>query len=923
MVAAPTTLADGPTYRVGAQPDGSVITSTNQRLTPAGRQVAIDSSRPVAIAISPDGKSVAALNAGGVAGFEVGAVDLGTGSVTGYDAGGASGSFDGIAFSPDGGKLYTSDAGGSIHITSLASGGTTTISLPSGPHGNPSPGGMALSADGATMYVALNRSNTVGVVDLASGTLTREVPVGNAPHSAVLQGGLLYVTDEAGHRPAAGERTNDSSGTKVVADPYHGATASGAVSVVDVSAGRVLREIEVGLHPTALLASGGALYVANTNSDSVSVIDLGSGRVSATIAVTPFPGLPTGSAPTALAMLPGDILAVALGRDNAVALYAVGSRPAAFLGLVPTGWYPAALAVDTKNSRLVVANDKGVGSLAVSSRDPSAHAPRMVQEYIGSLSLVPFPKPQDLAAGIARVAANNGWDHLDSACPSSTAAPVAVPAHVGEPSAINHVFFVIKENRTYDQVMGDDTRGNGDPAEATFGQAITPNQHALAKQFGLFDNFYDSGSLSADGHQWVVQANSPDYLEKAFGSFPRSYPAMGFDAMAYMQGGFLWEDATRHGKTVTNFAEYALEGGQLPEYSDIPSNDANIVRDYPGFALNIPDQQRADIFLRHFDQYVRAGRLANLTFIRLPDDHTGGTNPKFPSPAAEVADNDMALGRILDAISHSPFWKDSAVFMEEDDSQAGTDHVDGHRSTFFLASPYARRGVIDSTYYTQVNVVRTIEQILGLPAMNQMDMAAVPMRDAFTDKPDLAPFSLVDNQLGHGGPLAANPPLSQLTGLAREWAQAATQQDFAHTDAANPAFLNRDVWYSVKGFATPYPGDSRVLHPWEVPGLGVKVADAGDGQGAVPAAPVAPPPAAAPSRNGIRLDGPAESSAAAACTWVMTALAPPRTGGQSPLPNTGRPVPVSVAATLLALVAAVAAGALRWHRWGTGEAPFL
>jgi YVTN family beta-propeller protein len=813
-------VADPGDKKVGRQADGSVVTSTNQIVTPAGTQVEF-AGRPVAVALSPDGVHAAVLN--GAAEGEVATItviDLSAGSVVQHYAGSdTSASFDGIAYSADGSTLYTSGASDQVGETPVWPGGllgptTTYLTMPGS---SPYPGGIAV---GKSLYVALNRNNSVGVVDLNSGSIA-QVPVGNAPHSVVLDGRYLYVSDEGGRVARKGDFTNDSSGTKIVADRFDGRASTGTVSVIDTTTKKVVSTIAVGLHPTAMTLTGHTLFVANTDSDSVSVVDTTTRQVVGTIAVKPFAGAPYGSMPNGLAMLPGDRLAVTLGRNNAVAIYAWHGphEPAAFQGMMPVGWYPAAVAYDKGRKQMVVVNDHGAGTVQVSSLDVTGEGPKMAQQNEGSVSLIPLPTLQQIAAGTRTVMHDNGWDALKKASYGGPA--VAIPTHPGQPSLIKHVVYIIKENRTYDQIMGDDTRGNGDPALAQFGQAVTPNQHAIAQQFPLLDNFYDSGSLSADGHQWVVQANAPDYLEKAFGGFTRSYPAMGFDALTYLPSGFIWDNVLRHHKTLVNFAEYSIEptvaeAAQNNEHSDIPSLDRWTIRDYPGFQLNISDQHRADVFLKHFTTGDFRGQhpLPALTMIRLPDDHTGGTDPNYPSSASEVSDNDLALGRIVQAISHSQYWNDTAIFVEEDDAQAGTDHVDGHRSTCFVISPYAKHGgFIDHTYYTQVNVVRTIEQILGLPPMNQLDLAASPMTSLFTNKPDPTPYDAVKPP---GFTLAHNPPLSALSGLQLEWARAALAQDFMHTDAADANFLNHDIWYATKGFNVPYPGDTRVLHPWEV-----------------------------------------------------------------------------------------------------------
>jgi hypothetical protein len=396
-------------------------------------------------------------------------------------------------------------------------------------------------------------------------------------------------------------------------------------------------------------------------------------------------------------------------------------------------------------------------------------------------------------------------------------------------------------------VFADDVRGNGDASLLQFGLRVTPNQHALAEEFGLFDNFYDSGVLSADGHQWATQAFAPDYIEKQFTDFNRSYPFNGGDSLVYMPAGFIWMNAAAHGKRVRIYGEYApsfagpsqpfptwsdwyhdalvLEGkqtgplrvpmGTYQTVADVPSVEQNINPDFPNYNTGIPDQYRLDIFLKEFDQYVKRGTLPNLIVMTLCDDHTSGTSRGFPTPAAQVADNDLAVGRLVDAVSHSPFWASTAIFVVEDDSQAGVDHVDGHRSTALVVSPYSRRGQVNHTYYTQVSMVRTIEDLLGLPPMNQHDRLALAMTDAFTDGPDVTPFNFIPNQI----PLDTLNPVP-VTALQRAW-EAEVAKYFPHgpkqtPDIADANLLDHAIWYATRKFSTPFPGESRVLYPHEL-----------------------------------------------------------------------------------------------------------
>jgi phospholipase C len=519
-------------------------------------------------------------------------------------------------------------------------------------------------------------------------------------------------------------------------------------------------------------------------------------------------------------------------------------------GYIPAAWYPSSLAVapaitaaanggNALPERLVIANEKGT---AVGSNLPNTTSGGLsgknTHQYAGSVSIVPLPKAADFRKYDAQVAANNGWTNERRAYR---------PAVFSQPSPIQHVFYIIKENRTYDQVLGDDPRGNGDPTVTQYGKTVTPNQHALADSFVLFDNFYDSGVLSADGHQWTDQAFAPDYIEKNFTDFNRSYPFNGGDSLVYAPTGFLWMNALSKGKSVRIYGEYAyqfngpsqaygnwtswyndsliMEGkkagtlhvplGTFQARSDVPSADKLLNRDFPPFDTEIPDQYRLDVFLRDFNKYVKNKDLPNLVVMTLCTDHTSGTSAGYPTPEAQVADNDLAVGRLVDAISHSPYWSSSAIFVVEDDPQAGVDHVDGHRSTAFVISPYTQHRQVNHTYYTQVDMVRTIEDLLGLAPMTQRDLAATGMLDAFQDSAAAKPFNVIPNQI----PLDTLNPSIQAA-LQHSWQQWSATI-FSHRpgkkpDTADPNLLNHAIWYAGNHFTRPYPGESRLLFPKQV-----------------------------------------------------------------------------------------------------------
>lgn len=865
----------------GTETAKGTLLPSNQRISPFGARYRTDSGRLLSSALSPDGTRIAALTWKSFTGFVTlfdarsGRVvqQVGTGIGKDKRIGDGSAGTDGPLYSPDGKNLWFPQAGDLVRFT-VGSGGK--LSSPhvirlTGPHGSALPGGMALSPDGARLYVALNGSNTLGVVDTRTDKLIKEIKVGNAPRQVVIADGRAFVSNEGGRPATARDFTNLSDGTPLVADRTTGAASTGTVSVVDLAAERETGTVQVGLQPTALFLQGSSLLVANSNDDSVSVVDTRRQRVTQTFNTNPLPGAKTGSHPNAITMADPDHILVSLGRDNALAQYRWnGPRtPVRYEGLIPTDWYPVNVQYNGRLHKVVVTNARGVGSRGPVSTvhdGPDTKPATGHNTYDDTGTLTSFDRPTKAQLGrlTHRVFVNNDWEKLlgRGNLADPLARPVPIPARLGERSAIEHVFLIVKENRTYDQVLGDIGKGDSDPSLAQFGRRVTPNQHALAERFGLFDNFYNEGTLSADGHNWLTQADANDYIEKEFGTFYRSYPSQGADALAYQRTGFLWDAARRAGRSAENYGEYVnlqlppkdapswsdwyktariLEGretgelpvptGKYPSTSDIPSLTAINKPDFPTFDTDIPDQYRIDVWLQHFRQAEKTGKLPQLTLMTLPQDHTAGTSGKDPYPTAMVADNDLAVGRLVDALSHSRFWKSSAVFVLEDDSQDGVDHVDGHRAPLWIASPYARRGAVVSTYYSQLNVVRTIEQILGIQPMNQLDRAAEPMFDAFVNRPDTRPFTALPSQVPLDYGLKKNPaagPPGQLRlphgmeRLARQWEQWSAKQSTGgaepELDRVNPAQMNRIAWYESTGWRRPYPGDSRILGPEEVPG---------------------------------------------------------------------------------------------------------
>ncbi len=806
---------------VGQKPGDSHFVVTGQALHPAGKAAAFG-GRPVDLALSPDGKTVYVKDNRGLVVIAV--ADWTIRQELTFPSGG--GSMHGIVTDREGSHVYATTAQDRLCEARIAPDGTLawarSILLPGpGGHGDSHPCGIALTPDGARAYVCLSRNNSLGVVDLRAGRLVREIPVGIAPWDVVLSadGRIAYVSNWGGRLPKAGEKTANSSGTATLVDG-RGIAASGTVSMVELDAGKELAQVETGLHPCALARSpdNRTLYVANANSDTISVLDTASHRVVETIRVRPDPSLPFGSAPTGLALSPdAQTLFVTLGGNNAVAVVALpkGGKSVA-QGFIPAGWYPGAVVTD--GSRLFIANVKGNGA----EQKPADAKGFNTYQYLGTVNWVPVPSVAELRAETRQVRADARIPEILRAQErlANGGKRVPIPEREGESSVFEHIVYIIKENRTYDQVLGDMPQGNGAPALCVYGREVTPNYHALAEQFVLLDNFYCNGILSADGHSWATEGNVTDHLEKSFGGFTRSY-TWGDDPLTYSSSGFLWDNVLGHGLSFRNYgemdyAEPTPAGDFKAIYRDYLDKTGKFTfaqsigierlrqfscRAYPGWNLGVPDVLRADLFLRELKTYEAQGTWPNLIILYLGNDHTSGTSPGFPTPRAQVADNDLALGRAIEGISKSKFWPTTCIFVVEDDPQDGFDHVDGHRSPALVISPYTKRGAAVHAFYNQTSVLHTMERMLGLPAMNQFDSLAPLMRACFTGKPDLRPYASLANRIALD---EMNPPVAALRGKARFWAQQSLALDFRRADEADEDTLNRILWHAAKGVDAPY-----------------------------------------------------------------------------------------------------------------------
>jgi len=696
--------------------------------------------------------------------------------------------------------------------------------------GDPQVTGLAVSPDGKRLYVALSKRNTVTIVDIASESIIATVPCGVAPFRIVVSpdNKTVIVANRGGSHP--GEKETNvarSAGTLLRIDPKTDAALRGSISFINAST-FASTEMDEGRQPTGMILShdGKTLYVANSDEDTVTTVDVATRHVRQSLSLQPQqdPGL--GQLPTDIA-LAGDerSLYVTCGGGNAIAVVALPQLT--LQGFLPTAWFPIAIA--ERKGNLFVGNSKGIGSRE-RSRKSLFHilgVPTIVHEndfhVSGSISEVQFISANDRADLIKltnQVAANNHWGTPELG-PRHGMMPVPVPERVGEPSVFKHIVYIIKENHTYDFDLGDLPQGNGDKNLCAFGEGFTPNEHALAEQFVLLDNTYTSGTNSADGHQWADSGIANAYIEQNYASYARSYPFNGSDPLAYSPNGFLWNAAMHAGKSVRVYGEFVDKpritlGGKpvratwsqlwndyktgAHQYSITASTDNAALRpclsrDYVGFPLVVSDQWRADQFLADFKNFERQNSLPALSILLLPTNHTSGTTPGMPKPCSAVADNDLAFGRIVDAISHSRFWPDTLILVVEDDSLFALDHVDGHRMISFCISPYTRRHSVVSESYNHTSFVRTIGLVLGLPAMTRFDRTATPLTACFTSEPDLHPYTHLPNRVALDD---LNPPLTASHGLSLQLAKASSRLDWSAPDRADATTVARAAWQSQR-----------------------------------------------------------------------------------------------------------------------------
>jgi hypothetical protein len=726
------------------------------------------------------------------------------------------GSMYGLAVAADGATVYFTGNTQFLHRATVDAEGALTFGLPIelSRTGKPvDPLGVALSPDGKFAAVALAFPNELAIVDLPAGAVSARIPVGVCPYGVVItpDGKQALVSNFGGSPARSGDRTEKSAGVDVVVDE-RGVALRGTVSVIDLVVGKTVKEIETGIHPEAMTLSpdGKLAYVVDASGDGVSVIDIARQTVVKKLCTRPRADLPYGSLTDGLAISPdGKTLYAANAGNNAVAVFDLNQPSEVPRGLIAAGGFPGSVCLCGEN--LFIGNVYG---------------------YFGGLQKVALPADPVEQRKMTRVAEEGfhlaeivrAAEQLQTGVP-----PRPVPAQVGEPSSVKHVVYIIKENKKFDPVLGDIGRGNCDPRLCEFPRHTTPNAHAIVDQFVLLDNYYCSGVNSSDGHQWAVQGVTSPYHEKDWADARCTYD-FGVDPLCYAGCGFIWDHLLRHGISFRNFGEldypvktqpyqwsdyyrtWKSKSGKAPfkcvyyleslrRYSDLR---------YPGWEMEIPDQVRADVFLEALAEFEKAGKMPEFMIVYLPDDHTAGGGRNVPTPRAYVADNDLAMGRVIEGLSKSRFWKDTAIFVNEDDPQGGADHVDGHRSICLVAGPYVKRGgTVVSRFYNQASVLHTICRIFGVPPMNQTVAMAPVMEDCFQDTPDFTPYICVP----------ANVALDEMNaprGRERSKATAALAPLTEKLDFTKPDQNDRDaemysrfVWSTVRGderFPVEYTG---------------------------------------------------------------------------------------------------------------------
>jgi YVTN family beta-propeller protein len=778
----------GPTDKGFLLPNGWTI-------TPAGKHVPL-ADLPLNIIPLKDGRHVLVATSG-FNKHELSLVDLTTLNIVDQQT--VFQSWFGLALAPQEDKIWWSGGGnGQLHAYALAKGqlqrtGPDEV-LPvkgkkdkDGAQKNFKSG---LLVDGNELYSLDINAGTLSVIDLQSGVVVKKATCGGRPYDVAQarNRALLYVSDWAGR-------------------------AVLAISPDDL---RTVARIPVGEHPNQLAThpNDDRLFVACASSNSVAVIDTKRGVVTETIYTALFPKAPEGSTPCALAVAPdGKMLYVANADNNCIAVIDIREPDRSqVVGFIPTGWYPTAVAVTPDSKSLLIGVGKGnqtksnpIPKDAKPDKDGKLPYPYIGTTLSGALSIVPVPTTEkQLAEHTAVVYRNCPYsDALLTGVPDER--KTAIPTKVGDPSPIKYVIYIIRENRTYDQVFGDIKEGNGDPSLVMFGEKVTPNAHKLAREFVLLDNLYCNGQVSRDGHPWSTMAYHTDYIARDWHLTYSKRVGVDDDAEGNLSkgpSGYLWDACARNKLSYRSYGEYgkrvSQEDGSAKMEARVPGLIGHICPDY-GVAKfkghTVRDTENVETFLKEYREFEKKGTMPRFIVMSLGEDHTTGTKPGTFTPQACVASNDLALGKLVDAVTKSSLWPETAIFVIEDDAQNGPDHVDAHRTVGLVISPYTKRKVVDSTQYSTVSMIRTMELILGLAPLSQYDAAARPMFESFTAKADLTAYTHVLAQIDLN---AVNP--KDAYGAARS-----AKMDFSDYDLVDDFELNEILWRSIKGVDAPLP----------------------------------------------------------------------------------------------------------------------
>jgi DNA-binding beta-propeller fold protein YncE len=803
-----------PVQLPGQRADGSVLLPNQWSLRPGGRQIELGDF-PINIAVHPQSRYAAILHSG-YSHHGIMLVDLSTEKVVTNVP--VEEAFYGITFSHDGSTLFCSGASEEvIHSFHFKDG------ILSDPHdirlrdvkAVGVPAGLALNASATRLCVANLNGQSASEVDLRKEKVVDIplTPTGSGFETVTMPGKTIEgELNHVGVFPYACCLDNRRHRL------YVSLWGAAQIAVVDLKSHQVIARWPTDEHPNEMLLADShhILFVANADRNTVTVFDARTGKTLETLTASLYPNWPSGSTPNSLALTPdGKTLFVANADNNNLAVFDV-SQPghSHSLGFIPVGWYPTSVRVTPDGRHLLVANGKGVISMANPNgpqpgrKSRAETLPQYIAELLrGTLSVIDLPERPVFEKQL--VADTVEAYRCSPLKPDATVSAIRpndnpIPLKPGDPSPIKYCIYVIKENRTYDQVLGDMNEGNGDTNLCLFPEEVTPNHHQLARDFVLLDNFYANAEVSADGHEWTMGAYASDFVQKMwrleYGHNKREkyvYPAEGVVPMAAPAGGYLWDRAAEAGLSYRSYGEF-VANGKTPEDPCVPRVKAlrgHIDEMYRGFDLDYPDAKRADRFLEELKRFEGEGDMPRLQVVRLPGDHTYGVRLNKRTPSACVADNDLALGRIIEGISHSQFWSQTAVFILEDDAQNGADHVDAHRTVGFAVSPYTKRHLVDSTMYSTSSMLRTIELILGLKPMSQYDAAATPMFNAFQSTPDVRPYTAVP----------ARYDLEEKN-VKTTWGEKASRtMDFSKEDAVDDLLLNKVIWQAVRGEDSPVP----------------------------------------------------------------------------------------------------------------------